>query len=197
MRPKHYKKTGLDTSDMKAYAREYQRLAWSALPEDARKAESKKRTAQRRARREANPDLAATERSRARELAKLARATPEGRAHLRSLRRVNQWATWLRLQLKKSAKARGLAWHPEITTAWIHAQFEKQDGKCFYTGIPFAIVEAKRGIRRPSLDRLDSSKGYEPSNLVLCLCAVNYMKNDYTLEEFSALLEDIRTHRPS
>jgi hypothetical protein len=80
----------------------------------------------------------------------------------------------------------------KISQVWIREQFARQQGRCFYTGIPFVIEDVHRGMRRPSLDRVDSTKGYTPKNTVLCLTAVNYMKNDYPLDEFMALLEDIR-----
>lgn len=50
-------------------------------------------------------------------------------------------------------------------------------------------------MRNPSIDRIDSSKGYEPGNVVWCLCAINYAKNDYNVAEFLALLDDIARHR--
>ena len=53
------------------------------------------------------------------------------------------------------------------------------------------VTDRKRGMRRPSVDRVDSSRPYTTSNVVLCLTAINYMKNDYGLDEFMALLLDI------
>ena len=85
---------------------------------------------------------------------------------------------------------------PDLTTQWIRDQFARQDGRCFYTGIPFVIEPTKRGMRRPSLDRRDSSKGYVPGNAVLCLTAINYLKNDYPETEVLALLDEIRKTVP-
>ena len=41
----------------------------------------------------------------------------------------------------------------------------------------------KRGMRQASIDRVDSSKPYEPSNVVWCLTVINYLKNDYSAED--------------
>ena len=69
-----------------------------------------------------------------------------------------------------------------------------QRGRCFYTGIRFEVTSELRGMRRPSIDRRDSSKGYTRENVVLCLIAVNYAKNAWPEGEFLRLLDDIRTH---
>lgn len=53
-------------------------------------------------------------------------------------------------------------------------------GKCEVTGIPFDLTPAKDGVRRafaPSLDRKDSSAGYELSNVRFVCVAVNYAMN--------------------
>ena len=115
--------------------------------------------------------------------------TPEGRAAEKTRMRVHQWWAHLASQLRRSSELRGLP--VLISSGWIRQQFERQQGRCFYTGVPFEIVETKRGIRRPSLDRIYSNIGYTPENTVLCLTAVNYMKNDYQVDEFVLLLLDI------
>jgi hypothetical protein len=79
----------------------------------------------------------------------------------------------------------------EIGAAWIKAQFARQQGRCFYTGVPFEIVETARGMRRPSIDRIDPTKGYTRENTVLCLVAINYLKNDYAAGDVVELLLDI------
>ena len=113
--------------------------------------------------------------------------------------RETQWATRLRKNIKKRARAAGFEWSPLMTAAWLHEQWEHQGGRCFYTGIPMRleIAERKRGMYRPSMDRRDPSRGYTPENVVLCLTAVNYLKNDYAEGAVMALLEEIRTSRPS
>ena len=124
---------------------------------------------------------------------KARRATPGGRKEWLSDRRTRVWWQGMRASMRTAAKARGLDVSPEMTSEWLREQFKRQQGRCFYTGIPFRMVDVHRYPWRPSIDRLDSSKGYEPSNVVLCLTAINYLKNDYALDEFLELLEDIRT----
>jgi hypothetical protein len=107
--------------------------------------------------------------------------------------RVTRWASIALKNLKKSAIVRGIRWDKSVDAAWIRAQYARQQGRCFYTGISFEVTAEKRGMRRPSIDRRDSGAGYTTANVVLCLVAVNYMKNDWPEGEFMALLEDVRT----
>lgn len=47
----------------------------------------------------------------------------------------------------------------------------------------------KRGVGddSPSIDRIDSSKGYEPDNIMVISYKANRMKNDGTLEELQQM----------
>ncbi len=60
--------------------------------------------------------------------------------------------------------------------------FEKQEGKCAYTGIP--LVFRSNHIGSISIDRIDSNKPHVADNIVLCTAMVNTMKQDLTVQEF-------------
>lgn len=45
-----------------------------------------------------------------------------------------------------------------------------------------------------SIERKDSSKGYTKENIVLCISAINTMKNDLTTEEFYFIIQQIVQH---
>jgi hypothetical protein len=84
----------------------------------------------------------------------------------------------------------------EVTAELILKMWEKQDGKCFYTGLPME-VKAGKGKNNPaafSIDRIDSSKGYTRDNVVLCRWDVNRAKNNYTLEHFKMLCKAVTEH---
>jgi hypothetical protein len=86
------------------------------------------------------------------------RDTPKGRA----------------LQLYAAArhrsKAKGIP--VTITIEWIEEQLKLN--RCAVTGLPFDWKPAKRqNPYSPSLDRIDSLKGYEPGNCRVVLFAVN------------------------
>lgn len=61
--------------------------------------------------------------------------------------------------------------------------FNKQEGKCFYSG---RALEFKPGARdKLTIDRIDSAKGYTSDNIVLCSYIINMMKRSLSIKEFS------------
>ena len=60
-------------------------------------------------------------------------------------------------------------------------------GACSVTGIPFNYESPGHGIRNPygpSIDRIDSSKGYTPDNIRIVIFALNLMLADFGDEVF-------------
>jgi hypothetical protein len=88
------------------------------------------------------------------------------------------------LQWKRSAKKRNLKW--ALTLDDIENMLEGQGGKCHYTGLPL-VLEAN-SQKTISLDRIDSSRGYVLSNVVLCCTFVNLAKLDMTVAEFREMV---------
>jgi hypothetical protein len=65
--------------------------------------------------------------------------------------------------------------------------------KCYYTGIDLTLESCK--YNTISLDRIDSSKGYENGNVVFCCKAINLMKNETDLENFVLLCEKVAQNK--
>jgi len=65
----------------------------------------------------------------------------------------------------------------------LEKQWEVQNGKCYYSGIDMTMTI--NDPNKVSMDRLDSSIGYYPENIVLCTSRINLMKKDLTLSEFA------------
>ena len=65
-----------------------------------------------------------------------------------------------------------------ITKEDIANQIALQNNKCYYTNIEFD------NENYPSIDRIDSNKGYTKENIVICLQEINIMKNDLSLADF-------------
>lgn len=73
-----------------------------------------------------------------------------------------------------------------IKDAW--EQFLKQEGKCAYTKLPLLFPKhGKDKAYTASLDRIDSSKGYELGNIQWVHKDINIMKNKFTNEHFIAM----------
>ena len=57
--------------------------------------------------------------------------------------------------------------------------------RCPYLGVPLDLYRVRNQRNRygPSVDRIDSSKGYTPDNIEVVSLQANKMKNDSTLDE--------------
>lgn len=60
---------------------------------------------------------------------------------------------------------------------------------CPVLGIPMAFNSGQPKDNSFSLDRIDSSKGYEPGNVVVVSTRANKLKSDATLQEMKMLVE--------
>jgi len=83
--------------------------------------------------------------------------------------------------LKDRAKYKNLDFN--LTPKYLQKLFDNCGGKCSVTGLPFDMQMGKgkkRNPFRPSVDRVDSSKGYVKRNIQIVLAIVNTMKMDYT-----------------
>lgn len=72
-----------------------------------------------------------------------------------------------------------------IKEAW--ELFAKQNGKCALSGLPIKLPLRWNDTGNASLDRIDSSKGYEISNVQWVHKDVNRMKNVYDQDYFFML----------
>lgn len=77
-----------------------------------------------------------------------------------------------------------------LTPEYVKSIYEKQKGKCFYSGQP--IFPPKRftnltGDDILSVDRIDSSKGYVEGNIQLVTKQINFMKQTLSHDEFVGL----------
>lgn len=78
----------------------------------------------------------------------------------------------------------------ELTIADIREQYEKQNGRCYYSDQPFELANNFTEVyehTRPSVDRIDSSKGYVKDNIQLTTKDINFMKQSLSDEEFIRL----------
>jgi hypothetical protein len=93
---------------------------------------------------------------------------------------------------KYRSKQKGIPF--DLTFEHIRDMFYHQQGKCFYTGKSFNF-ESKTDS--PSLDRIDSEKGYTIGNIVWCRSRINFMKYNDTYEDFLIECRSILEHRPT
>ena len=73
-----------------------------------------------------------------------------------------------------------------LTKEYIQELLEKQGYKCYYTGVDLKMGDK---LTNPTLDRIDSSKGYIKGNVVVCTEIANIMKNDLSISEVKHQVE--------
>jgi len=72
-------------------------------------------------------------------------------------------------------------------------KFEKQNGKCFYTGLKLSFDN--NAENKASVDRIDSSKGYTKENIQWVSKDVNFMKQALSHERFVSLCKLVSSNK--
>jgi hypothetical protein len=84
------------------------------------------------------------------------------------------------ISAKHGSKKRGIEF--KLGAEWLAAQSLE---KCAATGIPFDFERPPDGLSRhpwaPSIDRIDSSKGYVPGNVHFVCWAYNVAKHEFSV----------------
>lgn len=87
-------------------------------------------------------------------------------------------------------------WDNILSTEDLHNQWISQKGVCPYTGVEL-ILSNKVGdniICHASLDRIDSSKGYEKDNIHFISVMANFAKHTYSHETMLEFCQTIANH---
>tara|TARA_B110000977_G_scaffold194682_1_gene271743 strand:+ start:801 stop:1391 length:591 start_codon:yes stop_codon:yes gene_type:complete len=104
------------------------------------------------------------------------------------------------LSIRQSAEARNIAF--KLSVKDLEKQFLSQNGKCAYTNLALNFSKVQSGANQnrvdfqtASLDRIDSTKGYNKANIQFVHKTVNVMKWDFKEEYFLELIEKIYKHK--
>lgn len=103
-------------------------------------------------------------------------------------------------KLEHTAKQRGIPFN--LFPSNLIDLYNKQNGLCYYTGIPMSLVSTASWKNKRqadfdvlSVDRLDSNGSYSSDNIVLCCTAINKMKGTSSILEIQGLLNLIAAKR--
>jgi hypothetical protein len=100
---------------------------------------------------------------------------PENKAHyLQYYREQNLREPWRLLLAKAKCRCKTTRYEFTLTRGWAEARWT---GQCELTGLTFDIGKGVTTIRSPSLDRIDSSKGYVDGNCRFICWGLNRFKN--------------------
>lgn len=91
-------------------------------------------------------------------------------------------------------------WDCDLTLDYLVALWERQGGRCPFTGWKLTLPRnssgfAEKSMRNASLDRIDSSQGYVKGNVQFVALPVNLAKGDFTnaeMMEFFAAVQSFR-----
>lgn len=86
---------------------------------------------------------------------------------------------------KKRAKLKGRDF--DITQDFLMNLWNNQDGKCILTNIKFDLYTSNTKCYSPSLDRIDSSKGYTKDNVRLIIHAMNMGLSNWGTDIFDKI----------
>lgn len=89
---------------------------------------------------------------------------------------------------KQNAQSQGYEYNLDIK--YIRELLDKQDNKCIYSGTEFKN-NFRDKLTYPTIDRIDSSKGYIKGNVYICTLIVNMMKNNLSIEQFKMIITQI------
>jgi hypothetical protein len=98
-------------------------------------------------------------------------------------RRVRLWQNYLIHESKRRHKDNN------IDIEFINELFKKQNGLCYWFKVPLIPTQKQKHPQKPSLDRLDNSKGYTKDNVVLCCYSANIGRNENDLETWENFLK--------
>lgn len=76
----------------------------------------------------------------------------------------------------------------DITVNYLINLLKKQNNKCFYSEKDLDLDNPIFNPRQPSLDRLDSNKGYTRDNVVICCLSENYGKSIFSMDVWLSYL---------
>ncbi len=101
-------------------------------------------------------------------------------------RRVRLWQN----TLIHDSKNRGLK--NNLTVDDINELYNKQNGLCYWFGVPLIPSNKSKYPQQPSLDRLDRDKGYVKDNVVLCCYSANIGRNENDVNTWRTFVELIK-----
>jgi hypothetical protein len=112
----------------------------------------------------------------------------------------NKSPNWKGLELVPSRYINGIAKNAEkrgfefsLTLEYLENLFHIQRGLCALTGEPlyFSVASKKKDEMTASVDRIDSTKGYIEGNVQWVSKKVNFMKLNFTQDEFISICRKI------
>ncbi len=104
---------------------------------------------------------------------------------------VRHWDRNLLRAARNNAKDLSVAF--DLTANDIQGLWSEQNGRCFWFGILLVPSTERRGLSKPSLDRLMPELGYVRGNVVLTSWAANACRNEASTNTFQAFVQQLKS----
>ncbi len=102
--------------------------------------------------------------------------------------RATYWYKFL-LRQAKAKRVNKSSVPVSIDEKWILQQYQKQDKKCYWTGVKLEISNIPQHPFKPSLDRLEIKGPYSPENTVITALSVNIGRNENSTKSLKTFLK--------
>jgi len=103
---------------------------------------------------------------------------------------IPAWIHKLVASARSRAKARFIPF--QLTERDVVELFRQQNGKCYWFKVDLFCSEQRRHPRLPSLDRVNSDKGYCYGNVVLACWAANQAKSNLDPLDWEEFLDHLK-----
>lgn len=126
----------------------------------------------------------------------LKKTTNKGKNNPRSLKLTQRERIFSKKldECKRRSLIRGIV--SDITLEYLINIFDKQKGKCYYSGVDMILKSVSYTKRAAdhnvmSIDRIDPNRGYTKDNIVLCCNCVNMLKAHHNFKTLEPIIEGL------
>jgi hypothetical protein len=103
--------------------------------------------------------------------------------------RETNWHDYLFKSCRTDAKRR--QYPCDIDADYLLSLWRQQGGRCYWLGIELVPSVTVRDPRRPSVDKLDPSKGYTRGNVVIASMFANLGRSNFPADEFRKFADEL------
>ena len=103
--------------------------------------------------------------------------------------KLDKWVIYLHKNCYRNNKKFGS--DMDFDHKYILELYNKQNGLCGYFKIPLIFSKEHKHPLKPSIDRIDNSKGYTKDNIILCCLMANMGRNSCAYEVWTECLDGL------
>lgn len=99
---------------------------------------------------------------------------------------------------KAKCRSKNTTYICDLDLNYLKKLWDSQGGKCIYTNINMILPSTQKeyqnihSLKKASLDRIDSSKGYIKGNVEFVCLAINYAKSTFSKMEMESFIRDLK-----